>query len=745
MLKKSKLLKVSKAAFVRRNKPVVARRTILLRKAKSLIKSGFSILPLELSTADVQGSGKRPITMNGVKDATRDYTTFAAMVGDRLDFNIGIATGALNNLLVIDVDPRNGGRETMQRHLENYGKFAKAPLVYTGGGGYHRYFMPSDLPKFNGTTLGDGVDIKYDNGYVVAPPSSHASGKPYRWKKGQSFRDITVPVLPPLWRTAILEKLKPASKQTPKGDQFNDLTSSIAEGNRNTALTSLAGTFRACGLSDDKLEAKLLEANQQRCKPPLHDSDVRQIARSAKNWVAPDNSDEMGAGEILVNDLLSRDFKSGAHLRFERDGQFYEFSDTHWKPIKNSKLQRRLMDIIRENHPIWRKRLLATANEAMSLLRIEVGHRDDALHFVTTPSPVINTVSGEIWLLENGSHELRLHAATTGCRHVLAVTYDPKAKCLTYDKALREILSKHKNPKRVAKVFHQLVGYIIQPDRRRAVIPVFVGGGGNGKSKLAQTIGKLLGEDTVYSGDITRLESSPFGVGGLVNKLLFIDDDVKAGVKLPDGVLKKVSEGKELTGERKHKDPFNFINRAVPMLLFNNVPSISDVSEGIRRRLMVFRFDRKFTEAEQDVTLFDRIWANELSGILNHALEGWGQFVANKHKFDLSQDLRAGLKDLLIQGNPLPAFIEECCVPDPKSSIPVAELFNAYSAWAESNGYKFNVVRNKMTSILESLGYTVKRINGYPCVNGLALCDTGEGNGLARTKVPAPCTNTTRR
>lgn len=731
MPKNTLKLRRPKRTKLGRKNAMLSRREQLLRSVRRFIDAGLAILPLEPCTPDLAGSGKRPITPNGVKNATKDYERFLQLVGDRTDFNIGIATGAINDLVVIDVDPRNGGRHAMRCNVEAYGKLPKGPVTNTGGGGYHRYFRFADLPAFNGTKLGEGVDIKADNGYVVAPSSMHASGKRYLWREGRRIDKIKTPGLPPRWQAAITGKLKPSAGPELTAPVVSDIPAVILEGTRNTTLTSIAGALCARGLNAEQLEAELLKINTQRCQPPLDDGEVRKIANSGKRWINNEKIDDMGAGEVLAKELLNRDFASGAHLRFERDGNFYLFCGTHWSPIAEDDLLRRINGIIRAGHPSQRKRMVAAANETLALLRIEVGSQHDALHFVTAPPPVINVLNGEVWLLPDGSHELRPHSPATGSRHVLEVAYDPKAECPIYDGALKQILSKHSNPDRVARVLHQLIAYIIQPDRPRAIIVVFVGGGGNGKSKLAQTIAKLLGPNTVYSGDVTRLESSPFGIGGLANKLLFLDDDVKAGAKLPDGVLKKLSEGKEVTGERKHKDPFNFINRAIPMLLFNNVPAISDLSEGIRRRLMVFQFDRRFQANEQDVTLFDRIWDKELPGILNHALRGWQQFVSNGHKFSESKDLEKALQALLIQANPLPAFIADCYEPSSKGKVKVADMYSDYVRWAEDNGYKFNVVRNKMISMLRSLGYTVNNTKGYPCVYGLALREKdGAAKGL---------------
>ena len=60
------------------------------------------------------------------------------------------------------------------------------------------------------------------------------------------------------------------------------------------------------------------------------------------------------------------------------------------------------------------------------------------------------------------------------------------------------------------------------------------------------------------------LDKNRFAMGSLFGKLLFVDDDVRAGARLPDGVLKTISEAKEVTGELKYQPSFNFVVRTVP-------------------------------------------------------------------------------------------------------------------------------------------------------------------------------------
>jgi len=121
-------------------------------------------------------------------------------------------------------------------------------------------------------------------------------------------------------------------------------------------------------------------------------------------------------------------------------------------------------------------------------------------------------------------------------------------------------------------------------------------------------------------------------MAALFGKYVMVDDDVKANARLPDGPLKTISEAKVVTAERKSGPHFNFVVRAVPVLLCNNVPSLADLSNGMMRRLMVIPFERTF-DKDQDQGLFDRIWRNELPGVLNRSLGDTVGFLKRDSRF----------------------------------------------------------------------------------------------------------------
>ena len=191
---------------------------------------------------------------------------------------------------------------------------------------------------------------------------------------------------------------------------------------------------------------------------------------------------------------------------------------------------------------------------------------------------------------------------------------------------------------------------------------------------------------------------------------------------MPDGILKTISEAKEITGEYKYGPAFNFTVRTMPLLLCNNVPSLADVSPGMLRRLMVVPFDRRFTDEDKDPDLFERIWAYEMSGVLNRALRGYARLL-KRGRFKLPPAVTAATEHWLQQANPLPAFLQDRCIEEAEASSWTQDLYTAYREWAEQAGYTLKQNQLSFRRNLEHLGFGVAHGNRGQRIQGLALRD----------------------
>ncbi len=196
--------------------------------------------------------------------------------------NIGCATGRVSNLVVLDADGVEGFASL--RALDTP---ATTWLSRTGRleGGYQQFFAHPGPRIGNRARLRPGLDVRGDGGYVILPPSLHASGRRYEWRT--SPQDLPLAPLP----EAVLKLLlDPDGGERGRGPRATDVI--IPQGVRNDHLYRAARALRSRGLGAEALAAALLAENRARCRPPLPDEDVREIARHAATQ--PDRADFAG-------------------------------------------------------------------------------------------------------------------------------------------------------------------------------------------------------------------------------------------------------------------------------------------------------------------------------------------------------------------------------------------------------------------------------------------------------------------
>ena len=166
--------------------------TSMLAYAKKYIALGWHVLPLLPGT-------KQPfsrLVLNGVHGASNDLETVTRWWTAEPSAGIGVAVKP-SGLVAIDVDPRNGGFETMDRLEATHGALLSDVLALTGGGGEHRVFFSQMIENLPGK-LGPGVDVKAD-GYICVEPSIHPNGNQYLWEASSDPLEGCVPSSLPGW------------------------------------------------------------------------------------------------------------------------------------------------------------------------------------------------------------------------------------------------------------------------------------------------------------------------------------------------------------------------------------------------------------------------------------------------------------------------------------------------------------------------------------------------------------------
>src|SRR5215204_4465387 len=186
---------------------------------------------------------------------------------------VGIVTGPLSGVLVLDVDGPEG-EEELRKHGHPV-----TPMVRTARGGLHLYFKHPEQHVRTRIRIAPGLDVKASGGYAVAPPSVGENGRRYEWIVSPEEASLADP---PEWLMWLLERERAKGPAAPVGER-------IPPGERNKVLASLAGSMRRRGMGEAEIIAALRVANEQRCQPPLNTEEVERIAASVSRYEPADN------------------------------------------------------------------------------------------------------------------------------------------------------------------------------------------------------------------------------------------------------------------------------------------------------------------------------------------------------------------------------------------------------------------------------------------------------------------------
>ncbi len=256
----------------------------LLADAIHYASSGFAVFPIHgiskgrctCGKSNCGSPGKHPRTIHGLYSATT-YIEELDKIFRGLEYpatNIGIRTGQASSLIVVDVDIDKGAKLENLYELGIKDSLDETLQVRTGGGIHFYFWYEGAEIKNSASKIAPFIDVRGEGGYVVAPTSTHVSGRRYEFSK-----IAEVQAMP----SALLDLLNKIDNFPQKGN-LNGSTrlvgNEINNGTRNATLTSIGGSLRNRGCEWATIYAALAAENTQKCKPPLSDAEVRSIATS---------------------------------------------------------------------------------------------------------------------------------------------------------------------------------------------------------------------------------------------------------------------------------------------------------------------------------------------------------------------------------------------------------------------------------------------------------------------------------
>lgn len=252
-----------------------------LTRARRLVGLGFSVIPLDHPDDSIANNPEQRGKVPAVKWAPFQKTpptddNLIAWFGNGHKRNVGIVCGAVSRVVLVDTDSPEA-EEWASANLP------ATPFVSITAKGRHRFYRHPGGNVPPKVRVRDGVDLRGDGSYAVAPGSRHHTGIVYRAPDPWPDSFDVAPVFSMAWfgETQPVTAISTGSQPVPL----------IPAGQRNARLTSIAGAMRRAGLGAEEITAALMLHNGKHCSPPLSESEIQTIARSVGRYEPRDSSE----------------------------------------------------------------------------------------------------------------------------------------------------------------------------------------------------------------------------------------------------------------------------------------------------------------------------------------------------------------------------------------------------------------------------------------------------------------------
>jgi len=700
-----------------------------LSAALEYIGRGWAVFPLVPGT-------KIPAIQHGFKAASKDPAQIRKWAAEFPDYNIGIATGEMSGIWVLDVDRKNGkdGWESLNQLLDECNfAFPESLTAKTVTGGLHFVFEYPEpwyaLVIKNAVGIREGLDIRGDGGYIVAAPSI-VGGHQYKW-----IGEVTTPQALDL---KLIDYILNAKKTDPARAQAvkNQSSHAIAEGSRNDTLFRLACQLLRSGTALSEVEKQVLAANTERCSPPLDVEEVKRIVANASQYgkaAMPLELTDAGNAKHMAE--LFRD-----ELRYVVDKQeWIRWNGRYWAPanydvdmiayakrtaasikevastIADTQAQREALEHAKQSAGAARLRAMIDLLPSEPGIAISSDKLNNQPMLLPVANGVVDLATGKLltpdpaWLLTK---------ATT-------VTFDPQAICPTWELFLKVVCN---GDKELIRFLQRAVGYTLTGKTTEQCILLLLGRGANGKSTFLNILRALLGEyaaqaqaEIILDRKIKSSGAATEEIARLAGKRLVAISEIEDGRSLNEAQVKVLTGGDWITARLLYKGSFEFLPTHKLWAAANHEPIITGTDLGIWRRILKVRFSVTIPKEKRDPELESKLLA-ELQGILNWALQGtkyWQQEGLNPPEVVIkaTEEYRSDMD--YVEG-----WIQERCVRSTDARLLFSEGYPDFSAWAtDLHGAKYT--KKRFGQLLKEKGFGIDTTTPNRVYLGLKLKPNG--------------------
>jgi hypothetical protein len=242
--------------------------------AASFLSAALKLADRGLAIFPCRPHDKRPATKHGVKDATTNPDAIEKWWRQVPTCNIGVATGAVSGIMVLDVDDMDAEAE-LKKLEEDHGALPAIVEAITARGRHLFFKWPHRDIRNSAGKVARGVDVRASGGYIIAPPSLHPSGKRYCWSVDSASAFATAPE----WLIDMITA--PIADAVPLAPAWRDLIRDGApKGCRNDSMTRIVGHLLQRHVDPVIALEIALAINDARWRPPLSRAEIIAIVDS---------------------------------------------------------------------------------------------------------------------------------------------------------------------------------------------------------------------------------------------------------------------------------------------------------------------------------------------------------------------------------------------------------------------------------------------------------------------------------
>ena len=644
----------------------------LLTEAFRLMVAGYSVIPL--------GNDKRPrIT------SWKPYQTTAAAEDQILqwwttwpDANVGIVTGRVSGITVIDIDAYKFGTVSVNTFPATY-------TVQTGNGGTHLYYTYAE-----GLTISAGaypqypnLDIRNDGGYIVAPPSLTAYEKDGKLQGGAYTVLHNVPLAP------FPSELFPAEKvQKPLSTLVG-----VTTGSRNDSLASVIGKMLRVE-SEKKWFSEVLPAVEKinaTYTPPLpHDellatfNSIVNLERGGRAAYSGGNEEENAIRQEFKKSKVEGTYMLAEYIvkKFEivtvgeREFEMYVYRDGMYFQAVNEIIYPEMQRIL--GRAITRSAKLETFSKIVGMT---MRSRDV---FASVPLNLINLTNG---VYDRDTKTLLPHSPAYYFTHQFPIIYNPEATCTLTEQFLTDILDDEQRT-----IIEEWMGYFFHRIYSIKKAIIFVGEGDTGKTTLLNIITALLGKQNISSVSLQKMTGDRFAASSLFEKHGNLVDELSARDISETGNFKIATGGGSISGERKYGNMFMFENFSKLTFATNRIPDVKDFNdEPYFNRWIVLHFEQPIKKKIPNFAA-TLTTPQELSGLFNLAMVGLNRLLA-QGKFSYDKNALDTKRDMMRSGSSIAQFAAERLVVELGSEMTKEDMYDSYTKFCAERGVAAETIK----------------------------------------------------